>query len=27
VRAFDRLTFPESDDSVVTVVYPLVFTP
>jgi len=27
VRAFDALTFPASDDSAVTVVYPLVFTP
>ncbi len=27
VRAFDVLTFPESKDSAVTVVYPLMFTP
>jgi hypothetical protein len=27
VRAFDTLTFPESKDSAVTVVYPLMFTP
>jgi len=27
VRAFDSMTFPESIDSSVTVVYPLVFTP